>query len=87
MVEVLKQDGSSLLSKHMDHQEQTVAFSNALHKLIKRYMAEFDLSRHAIVGVMEDKKLSMLLEYGVSFEDYELDELDDDADTSFDSDH
>jgi len=72
------------LNNCMDHLEQTVAFSNALHKLINRYMAEFDLSRHAIVGVLEDKKLSMLLEYGVSFEEYDLEDLDDD--TSFDGD-
>lgn len=63
----------------MDHLEQTVAFSNALHKLINRYTAEFDLSRHAIVGVLEDKKLSMLLEYGVSLEEYDIEDLDDDS--------
>ena len=63
----------------MDHLEQTVAFSNALHKLINRYTAEFDLSRHAIGGVLEDKKLSMLLEYGVSLEEYDIEDLDDDS--------
>ena len=62
----------------MDHKEQTLAFSNALHKLIDRYTAEFDLSMHAIVGVLEDKKLSMLLEHGVSFEEVDLEDLDDD---------
>ena len=62
----------------MDHKQQTVAFSNALHNLIDRYTAEFDLSIHAIVGVLEDKKLSMLLEHGVSFEEVDLEDLDDD---------
>lgn len=70
----------------MDHKQQTIAFSNALHKLINRYIAEFDLSRHEIVGVLEDKKMSMLLEYGVSFEDYDFDDVDGDDDVSRDGD-
>ena len=45
----------------MDKYEQIDAFHYDLTNLINRYKAEFDIDLHTIVGVLEDKKISMLL--------------------------
>ena len=58
MVEVKMHTGLRINMK--DH-EQTDAFTFALDNLIDRYLAEFDLGIHTIVGVLEDKKLDLLL--------------------------
>jgi hypothetical protein len=64
----------------MNKHEQIDAFYGDLDKLIDRYKAEFDIDVYSIVGILEDKKLSLLLgEDTVSFEsDNEL--LDDEND-------
>ena len=49
-----------------DH-EQTDAFTFALDNLVDRYLAEFDLGIHTIVGVLEDKKLDLLLGKDIHF--------------------
>jgi hypothetical protein len=45
----------------MNKYEQIDAFHYDLTNLINRYKAEFDIDLHTIVGVLEDKKISMLL--------------------------
>jgi len=45
----------------MNKYEQIDAFYNDLTALVKRYNAEFDIDMHTIVGVLEDKKISLLL--------------------------
>lgn len=57
----------------MDINEQTDAFTGALDNLIDQFTREFDLNVQTIVGVLEDKKLELLLT-GVNFEtDMEVD--------------
>lgn len=51
----------------MDINEQTDAFTGALDNLIDKFSREFDLNVQTIVGVLEDKKLELLLT-GVNFE-------------------
>lgn len=51
----------------MKHHEQIDAFAFALDALINRYTAEFDLPVATIVGVLEDRKMEMLLERTVHF--------------------
>ena len=51
----------------MDINEQTDAFTGALDNVIDQFMKEFDLNVQTIVGVLEDKKLELLLT-GVNFE-------------------
>lgn len=51
----------------MKHHEQIDAFAFALDALISRYTAEFDLPVATIVGVLEDRKMEMLLERTVHF--------------------
>ena len=62
----------------MKHHEQIDAFSLELDNLISRHSAEFDLDMHTIIGVLESKKIDLLL-YTVEYEaDGDLeDELDD----------
>lgn len=62
----------------MKHHEQIDAFSLELDNLISRHSAEFDLDMHTIIGVLESKKVDLLL-YTVEYEaDGDLeDELDD----------
>ena len=64
----------------MNKYEQIDAFSGDLSKLIKRYNAEFDIDMHTIVGVLEDKKIGLLLgEETVEFEaDDDILDVDDD---------
>ena len=63
----------------MEPHEQTDAFTFALDNLIDRYIAEFDLGIHTIVGVMEDKKLDLLIGKDIILEhDDEKEEEDDD---------
>ena len=57
MVEVKMHTGLRINMK--DH-EQTDAFTFALDNLIDRYLAEFDLGIHTIVGVLEAVTLSDL---------------------------
>lgn len=45
----------------MNKYEQIDAFYNDLSALVKRYNAEFDIDMHTIVGVLEDKKIGLLL--------------------------
>ena len=45
----------------MNKYEQIDAFHYELTNLINRYNAEFDIDMHTIVGVLEDKKISLLL--------------------------
>ena len=45
----------------MDRYEQIDAFYNDISNLINRYKAEFDIDIYTIVGVFEDKKISMML--------------------------
>lgn len=45
----------------METHEQTDAFSFELDNLVDRFLAEFDIGVHTIVGVMEDKKLDLLM--------------------------
>jgi len=59
----------------MKNHEQIDAFTIAVDKVIMRYIAEFDIGVHAIVGVLEEKKIDLLLNYGVDF--LADDELDD----------
>lgn len=56
----------------MDKHEQIDALHYDLTNLIYRYKAEFDLDLHTIVGVLEDKKISMLL--GDEFVDFTADD-------------
>ena len=51
----------------MKHHEQIDAFGFALDALINRYTAEFDLPVATIVGVLEDRKMELLLERTVHF--------------------
>ena len=63
----------------MEPHEQTDAFTFALDNLVDRYIAEFDLGIHTIVGVMEDKKLDLLMGKDIILEpDEEEKEEDDD---------
>lgn len=61
---------------NMKDHEQTDAFTFALDNLIDRYLAEFDLGVHTIVGVMEDKKLDLLLGKDIHFQQEEDTEED-----------
>ena len=63
----------------MDRYEQIDAFAGDLSKLIKRYNAEFDIDLYTIVGVLEDKKIGLLLgEESVEFEaDEDILDIDD----------
>jgi hypothetical protein len=45
----------------MNRHEQIDAFYNDLSALVKRYNAEFDIDMYTIVGVLEDKKVGLLL--------------------------
>lgn len=45
----------------MNKYEQIDAFYNDLSALVKRYNAEFDIDMHTIVGVLEDKKIGLIL--------------------------
>lgn len=45
----------------MNRHEQIDAFYNDLTALVKRYTAEFDIDMYTIVGVLEDKKVGLLL--------------------------
>ncbi len=51
----------------MKHHEQIDAFSLELDNLISRHSAEFDLDMHTIIGVLESKKVDLLL-YTVDYE-------------------
>lgn len=51
----------------MNINEQTDAFTGALDNLIDKFSREFDLNIQTIVGVLEDKKLELLLT-GVNFD-------------------
>jgi len=51
----------------MNINEQTDAFTGAIDNVIDQFMKEFDLNVQTIVGVLEDKKLELLLT-GVNFE-------------------
>ena len=58
----------------MKQHEQIDAFSTELDNLISRHTAEFDLDMHTIIGVLESKKVDLLL-YNVEFEaDTELED-------------
>ena len=58
----------------MKPREQSQIFTAALNDLINRHVAEFDIEIHTIVGILEDKKLDLLLgEY-----ELDVDELDED---------
>ena len=62
----------------MNNDEQVDALMMELDKMIQRYRAEFDLNLHSIIGVLEEKKMSMLLgEDMIEFES-EIDLEDDD---------
>jgi hypothetical protein len=67
----------------MEENEQVDAFAAAMDKVIMRYIAEFDIGIHAIVGVLEEKKIDLLLNYGVEFIADEAleEELDDEEST------
>ena len=45
----------------MDRYEEIDAFYNDISNLINRYKAKFDIDIYTIVGVLEDKKISMML--------------------------
>lgn len=60
----------------MNINEQTDAFTGALDNLIDKFSREFDLNVQTIVGVLEDKKLELLLT-GVNFETDQPDNCDD----------
>ena len=61
----------------MDINEQTDAFTGALDNLVDKFSREFDLNVQTIVGVLEDKKLELLLA-GVNFEVDQPGTFDDD---------
>ena len=52
----------------MNHDEQTDAFTFELTNLITRFVNEFDINIHTIVGVLEDVKLDMLVGKDIEFE-------------------
>ena len=56
--------------------DQIIALKVDLDKLIYRYANEFDLDYHCIVGILEDKKLGVLLGEGMVFDDEDEDEDD-----------
>lgn len=60
----------------MNINEQTDAFTGAIDNVIDQFMKEFDLNVQTIVGVLEDKKLELLLT-GVNFEVDQPDSCDD----------
>ena len=64
----------------MNRYEQIDAFYGDLGKLIDRYKAEFDIDIYTIVGVLEDKKMDLLIgEETVEFEaDEDILDVDDD---------
>ena len=68
------------VTTNVNRHEQIDAFYGDLTKLIKRYGAEFDLDMYTIVGVLEDKKIDLLLgEETVEFEaDEDILDIDDD---------
>ncbi len=57
----------------MNYNEQTDALSMELDNLIKRFLDEFEVNVDTIVGVLEGKKLDLLLNGGVDF----LSDMDD----------
>ena len=61
----------------MNYNEQTDAFDFELDNLIKRFRDEFDVNTYTIAGVLEAKKMDILLEIGVDFTG-DTDILDDD---------
>lgn len=63
----------------MNNDEQVDALVIELDKLISRYRAEFDLGLHSIVGILEEKKMSLLLGEDMLQFESEI-ELDDDDD-------
>ena len=64
----------------MKYDEQTDAFSMELDNLIKRFLEEFDLNMDTVVGVLEGKKLDILLNCGVDFTSDMDDSLNDNND-------
>jgi hypothetical protein len=66
--------------RKMEHHEQVDAFSFELDNLVDRFLIEFDVGIHAIVGVLEDKKLDLLVGKDVEFN------LDDEAEEDLFSD-
>ena len=64
----------------MEHHEQVDAFTFELDNLVQRFLEEFDVGVHAIVGVLEDKKLDLLIgkevEFDPNFDDEEGETFD-----------
>lgn len=52
----------------MNHNEQTDAFTFELTNLITRFVNEFDINIHTIVGVLEDVKFDILVGKDIEFE-------------------
>ena len=65
----------------MEHHEQVDAFTFELDNLVQRFLEEFDVGVHAIVGVLEDKKLDLLIGKEVEFDP----NFDDEVGETFDS--
>lgn len=68
----------------MNYNEQTDALVFELDTLIRRFQDEFDINSYTVAGILDAKRLDVLLETGVAFEaDAELDEeVDDDDDNT-----
>ena len=68
----------------MNYNEQTDALVFELDTLIRRFQDEFDINSYTVAGILDAKRLDVLLETGVAFEaDAELDEeVDDDDDNA-----
>tara|TARA_Y100000592_G_C5276050_1_gene224120 strand:- start:84 stop:311 length:228 start_codon:yes stop_codon:yes gene_type:complete len=64
----------------MNYDEQTDAFNGELGALIVRFMNEFDINAHTIVGVLEEKKIDLLNGGDMLFELDDMDSLEDDVD-------
>jgi hypothetical protein len=63
----------------MNHNEQTDAFTFELTNLITRFVNEFDINIHTIVGVLEDVKFDILVGKDIEFEVDDSGLSDDDA--------
>jgi len=66
----------------MNYNEQSDALVIELENLIRRFQDEFDINPYTVAGILDSKKLDVLLDAGVDFvADQELeDEINDESD-------
>lgn len=64
----------------MNLDDQADAFYIELSNLINRFTDEFDLNLYTIVGVMDAKKMEVMMDAGLNVNDEFDEELDDEED-------